>query len=1106
MSGVLANITALQGFNNSKLIPDKPVIVEDFDWGGIFVYKSGDLPPGTIGINSGINPGFHWVDLVGNFVVNYAANNLATQNHTHDSTQITDLNSWGVGWLPTQSIDASQIVNLVFPSAPVDSVNGQTGIVNLTAADVGAIASGSITITTAEITDWGTAFQAEFASLIVGAVIDFSQITNIPLESPVNWDDVESKPTFLLDFEALSISALQGFLYHSGADIWELRESLTIADITNLQTTIDGKQASHPSLSALSTIGDNANTGYFKKTGLNSWQVANSIAWEELSGIPTNLEGIGVATLTGDGLLRRDGGTWAIAPQIDWGELGNIPTNLGEVAAIATVGYLKRAADGTIEAVEEVVKPPRPGTWGAIVPYEVGDVPIIVVPEDLVTNQRYISFSTDESININIYCGVGEPPDLTISPPKYSFILRPGKQITDNDFFHNGQAIWAVTPASTQVLNVQIASAAIDYTGAEDLSNYQDKAAKGQPNGYASLDANSKILQANIPAIAIVDTHVVTSELEMLGLTAEVGDVAIRTDTSTSYILQGNDPTLLTDWQELLSPGEVSSVNGQVGTVLIDNISGNAATATALETPRTISSSGDITWDVTFNGSSNVDGVAAIAANVVNNSKLAAMTAGTIKGSELGGNPQDLTASQVLGIINVETGATANSTDAVLLARANHTGTQFAATISDFDTEVANNTAVAANTAKITNATHTGEVTGNSVLTIADGVVGNSKLIDMAESTIKGRITTGTGDPEDLTAAQVRSLLNLVVDIDVQAFSLELNAIAGLTSSANQLPLFTGAGTASLLPISTYAQGLLSDTNAATARTTLGLGDISTQNSNSISITGGNISGISPLEIESGGTGGNDASTAIANLGLSKAILSDATGIVGGIEIKGVIAITQQDFDNLPIKNEDWIYQITDAPNLSSEVDTTISTYSSGVLAAIDAAAARTELGVEIGADIQGFSVELDAIADLASTTDTVPYFTGLGTAALAPITSFSRNLLDDPDSATARTTLGLGDSAVLNSAFLLARENHTGNQLATTITYDNSSSGLAATELQAAIDEVAAGGGGGTGSEITSDVTGIAGALQVHNIVIISPEDYDDLVSPDPNTIYFLV
>jgi hypothetical protein len=49
----------------------------------------------------------------------------------------------------------------------------------------------------------------------------------------------------------------------------------------------------------------------------------------------------------------------------------------------------------------------------------------------------------------------------------------------------------------------------------------------------------------------------------------------------------------------------------------------------------------------------------------------------------------------------IATGATANQTDAYLLSRANHTGTQTASTISDFDTEVSNNTDVDANTTKL---------------------------------------------------------------------------------------------------------------------------------------------------------------------------------------------------------------------------------------------------------------------------------------------------------------------------------------------------------------------------------------------------------------------
>ena len=78
----------------------------------------------------------------------------------------------------------------------------------------------------------------------------------------------------------------------------------------------------------------------------------------------------------------------------------------------------------------------------------------------------------------------------------------------------------------------------------------------------------------------------------------------------------------------------------------------------------------------------------------------------------------------------IATGATANSSDATLLNRANHTGTQTAATISDFDTEVANNTAVAANTAKVTNAFHSGDVTGATVLTISNDAITTDKIAD----------------------------------------------------------------------------------------------------------------------------------------------------------------------------------------------------------------------------------------------------------------------------------------------------------------------------------------------------------------------------------------
>ncbi len=61
-------------------------------------------------------------------------------------------------------------------------------------------------------------------------------------------------------------------------------------------------------------------------------------------------------------------------------------------------------------------------------------------------------------------------------------------------------------------------------------------------------------------------------------------------------------------------------------------------------------------------------------------------------------------------------------------ARANHTGTQPASTISDFDTEVSSNSSVALNTSKETNATHTGEVTGSGALVVADNIIDEANL------------------------------------------------------------------------------------------------------------------------------------------------------------------------------------------------------------------------------------------------------------------------------------------------------------------------------------------------------------------------------------------
>lgn len=116
----------------------------------------------------------------------------------------------------------------------------------------------------------------------------------------------------------------------------------------------------------------------------------------------------------------------------------------------------------------------------------------------------------------------------------------------------------------------------------------------------AALDSKptlvgGKLNSSVLPALAVVDVYSVASQAAMLALgtsppsgqnPAEPGDIAIRTDEDKTYILTANPASTLANWTYMPNPGQVVSVAGRQGVVVLQaaDISDSTAIGRALMT------------------------------------------------------------------------------------------------------------------------------------------------------------------------------------------------------------------------------------------------------------------------------------------------------------------------------------------------------------------------------------------------------------------------------------------------------------------------------------------------------------------------------------------
>jgi hypothetical protein len=226
------------------------------------------------------------------------------------------------------------------------------------------------------------------------------------------------------------------------------------------------------------------------------------------------------------------------------------------------------------------------------------------------------------------------------------------------------------------------------------------------------------------------------------------GGTGVTTSTGSGANVLGTSPTIASP--TITGTGAIAgtftgNLTGNV-TGSSGSTTGNAATATALATARTFQLTGDVEASgVTFDGTGNVSLTTVIGTGAIVNADINASAAISYSKLNLAGTitSADIANGTIVAADIADGTITAAKLTADPFARANHTGTQLAATVSDFDTQVrtsrldqmaAPTGSVSVNSQKITNLATPTSNTDASTKAYVDTSISN--LIDGAPSTL----------------------------------------------------------------------------------------------------------------------------------------------------------------------------------------------------------------------------------------------------------------------------------------------------------------------------------------------------------------------------------
>jgi phage-related tail fiber protein len=390
------------------------------------------------------------------------------------------------------------------------------------------------------------------------------------------------------------------------------------------------------------------------------------------------------------------------------------------------------------------------------------------------------------------------------------------------------------------------------------------------------------------------------------------------------------------------------------------SITGNAATATALQTARNISLSGDATGSVSFNGTADVT-IAAVLAN-------SGVTAGTHTKVTVDAKGR-VTVGAALAASDIPT-LTANK-------------------ISDFDTQVRTNRLdqMAAPTTSVS--------------------LNNQRITGLADPTSAQDAATKAYVDATVQGLDVKDSVRVATTGNITLSGIQ--TIDGITLVAGDRVLVKNQSTASQNGIYVVASGAWTragdfDTSQKVTPGAFAFVEEGTVNADSgwVLTTDGAVTlGTTALTfVQFSGAGQIDAGNGLVKSGNTLSV-GAGTGIA-------TTATTV-----------DLTGQALALHNLSS--NGLFVRTGAGTVAARAVAASGSGISVSNGNGVSGdptlsLSAALSSVGGLTPQADRIAYYTGASTAALATLTTFGRSLIDDADAAAGRTTLGLGSMATQNA------------------------------------------------------------------------------------------